>query len=75
MESGVLDGGQPRRPAWGRIVLGKRLLHPTVGARVRLGELVEREGLADPAAQLGERILAEVEPLWPSAGCCTPGSQ
>jgi len=31
--------------------------------------------LARPGYELGERILEEVEPLWPSAGCCTPGSQ
>ena len=29
--------------------------------------------LARPGYELGERILAEVEPVWPSAGCCTPG--
>jgi uncharacterized protein len=28
--------------------------------------------LARPGYQLGERILAEVEPLWPSQECCTP---
>src|ERR671925_274325 len=28
--------------------------------------------LARPGYQLGERILAEVEPLWPPDGCCTP---
>jgi hypothetical protein len=28
--------------------------------------------LARPGYELGERILAEVEPLWPSQGCCTP---
>ena len=28
--------------------------------------------LARPGYELGERILAEVEPLWPAAGCCTP---
>ena len=28
--------------------------------------------LAHPGYELGERILAEVEPLWPSQGCCTP---
>jgi hypothetical protein len=27
--------------------------------------------LARPGYELGERILAEVEPLWPRAGCCT----
>jgi uncharacterized protein len=27
--------------------------------------------LARPGYELGERILAEVEPLWPSQGCCT----
>ncbi len=27
--------------------------------------------LACPGYQLGERILAEVEPLWPVDGCCT----
>jgi uncharacterized protein len=30
-------------------------------------------GLARPGYLLGERILAEVEPLWPAAACCTPG--
>jgi hypothetical protein len=29
--------------------------------------------LARPGYVLGERILAEVEPLWPAAACCTPG--
>jgi hypothetical protein len=28
--------------------------------------------LARPGYVLGERILAEVEPLWPAHGCCTP---
>jgi uncharacterized protein len=27
--------------------------------------------LARPGYELGERIAAEVEPLWPSSGCCT----
>jgi hypothetical protein len=27
--------------------------------------------LARPAYELGERILAEVEPLWPAQECCT----
>lgn len=27
--------------------------------------------LARPGYELGERILAEVEPLWPTSGCCT----
>lgn len=27
--------------------------------------------LARPGYLLGERIVAEVEPLWPTAGCCT----
>jgi uncharacterized protein len=27
--------------------------------------------LARPHYELGERILAEVEPLWPAAACCT----
>jgi uncharacterized protein len=27
--------------------------------------------LARPGYELGERILAEVKPLWPSASCCT----
>jgi uncharacterized protein len=29
--------------------------------------------LARPGYKLGERILAEVEPLWPERECCTPG--
>jgi hypothetical protein len=29
--------------------------------------------LARPGYTLGERILAEVEPLWPSDHCCTAG--
>jgi uncharacterized protein len=29
--------------------------------------------LARPGYELGARILAEVEPRWPAAGCCTPG--
>jgi uncharacterized protein len=29
--------------------------------------------LARPGYVLGERILAEVEPLWPATECCTPG--
>ena len=28
--------------------------------------------LARPGYELGERILAEVEPQWPADGCCTP---
>jgi uncharacterized protein len=28
--------------------------------------------LARPGYELGERILAEVEPRWPPDGCCTP---
>jgi uncharacterized protein len=28
--------------------------------------------LAQPGYELGERILAEVEPLWPAEHCCTP---
>lgn len=28
--------------------------------------------LARPGYELGERVLAEVEPLWPADGCCTP---
>jgi hypothetical protein len=27
--------------------------------------------LAQPGYELGDRIVAEVEPLWPSDGCCT----
>ena len=30
--------------------------------------------LARPGYELGERILAEVEPLWPAQGCCTSDS-
>ena len=29
--------------------------------------------LARPGYELGARIVAELEPLWPDAGCCTPG--
>jgi hypothetical protein len=29
--------------------------------------------LARPGYALGERILGEVEPLWPERECCTPG--
>jgi uncharacterized protein len=29
--------------------------------------------LARPGYELGDRILAEVETLWPRAACCTPG--
>jgi uncharacterized protein len=29
--------------------------------------------LARPGYELGERILAEVEPGWPPSACCTPG--
>ena len=29
--------------------------------------------LARPRYALGQRILAEAEPLWPSTECCTPG--
>ena len=29
--------------------------------------------LARPGYALGDRILAEVDPLWPNATCCTPG--
>jgi hypothetical protein len=29
--------------------------------------------LARPGYALGERILAEVDPLWPERECCTPG--
>lgn len=28
--------------------------------------------LARPGYELGNRILAELEPLWPAPGCCTP---
>jgi uncharacterized protein len=28
--------------------------------------------LARAGYELGDRILGEVEPLWPSSGCCTP---
>jgi len=28
--------------------------------------------LAKPGYRLGERVLAEVDPLWPSQRCCTP---
>jgi hypothetical protein len=28
--------------------------------------------LARPGYELGERILEEAKPLWPSQGCCTP---
>ncbi len=28
--------------------------------------------LARPGYELGERILGEVEPLWPAQACCTP---
>ena len=31
-------------------------------------------GLARPGYEVGERILADVEPLWPATGCCTPCS-
>mgnify|MGYP003468434590 CR=1 FL=1 len=27
--------------------------------------------LANPGYELGERILFEVEPIWPADGCCT----
>ena len=27
--------------------------------------------LARPGYELGERMLADVEPLWPASGCCT----
>jgi len=30
--------------------------------------------LARPGYILGERILAELEPLWPDDGCCTPAA-
>jgi len=30
--------------------------------------------LARPGYELGRRILAEVEPLWPAGGCCTAPS-
>jgi hypothetical protein len=29
--------------------------------------------LARPGYEVGERILAEVDPIWPPAACCTPG--
>jgi hypothetical protein len=31
--------------------------------------------LARPGYELGERILEEIEPLWPSQGCCTAGAE
>ena len=57
MERRVLDGRRPRGPAGLELVLGQRLLHPPVGSGVGLGELVERERLADAPAQLVEDEL------------------
>jgi hypothetical protein len=31
--------------------------------------------LAHPSYELGRRILAEIEPLWPADGCCTPDDE
>jgi hypothetical protein len=47
-----------------------------VGGSVRGGSLKclhahAAFALARPGYQLGEQILAEVEPLWPDSGCCT----
>jgi uncharacterized protein len=48
-----------------------------IGGQTRTGSLKclhahAAFALARPGYELGERILAEVEPLWPTGGCCTP---
>lgn len=48
-----------------------------IGGRTRSGSLKclhahAAFALARPGYALGERILAEVSPLWPPEGCCTP---
>ena len=50
-----------------------------IGGQTRTGSLKclhahAAFALARPGYTLGERILAEVEPLWPSRECCTPAS-
>lgn len=47
-----------------------------IGGATRVGSLKclhahAAFALARPGYELGERILAEVEPLWPVDGCCT----
>jgi uncharacterized protein len=49
-----------------------------IGGQTRTGSLKclhahAAFALARPGYALGERILAEAEPLWPATGCCTPG--
>jgi hypothetical protein len=58
----------------------QRLLRPElpggIAGRTRTGGLKclhahAAFALARPGYEVGERILAEVEPLWPATGCCT----
>ena len=47
-----------------------------IGGATRMGTLKclhahAAFALARPGYELGDRIVAEVEPLWPSDGCCT----
>jgi hypothetical protein len=59
----------------------QRLLRPElpggIGGQTRTGGLKclhahAAFALARPGYELGERIVAEVEPLWPASECCTP---
>ena len=61
MEGRVLDGGHARRPAGLALPLGERVLHPAVGITVDGGELLQRERLPDPAAQVVEYQLELLE--------------
>jgi len=60
----------------------QRLLRPElpggIAGRTRTGGLKclhahAAFALARPGYELGERILAEVDPRWPTTACCTPG--
>jgi len=59
----------------------QRLLRPDlpggIGGQTRTGGLKclhahAAFALARPGYELGDRILSEVEPLWPAQRCCTP---
>ena len=38
---------------------------------LQVGDMCHYRALARPGYELGDRIVAEAEPLWPTDGCCT----
>jgi hypothetical protein len=70
----------PLRASLERATEEQRRLRPElpggIGGSTRSGSLKclhahSAFALARPGYELGERILAEIEPVWPASGCCT----